>query len=126
VTTLVAKNEKKSRWRLWWDMEESAFGGSLESGGRFCVSAFDRNLVSVAVKMFSHLIYFIKKFYKFCNFNAFCKDNAAINCITIQHKEIFIPVNFDGSHTTLVFKETIRDSTQCGYSIRNNRFVIVG
>jgi hypothetical protein len=35
----------------------SAFCGSLESGGRFCVGAFGRNLVSVAVKMFSHLIY---------------------------------------------------------------------
>jgi hypothetical protein len=34
------------------------FGGSLESGGRFCVGAFDRNLASVAVKMFSHLIDF--------------------------------------------------------------------
>jgi hypothetical protein len=37
---------------------------NLESGGRFCVGAFGRNLVSVAVKMFSHLIYSIKNFYK--------------------------------------------------------------
>jgi hypothetical protein len=37
----------------------SAFGGSLESGGRFCVGAFGRNLASVAVKMFSYLICFI-------------------------------------------------------------------
>jgi hypothetical protein len=28
------------------------FGGSLESGGRFCIGAFGRNLVSVAMKMF--------------------------------------------------------------------------
>jgi hypothetical protein len=28
--------------------------GSLESGGRFCVGAFVKNLASVAVKMFSH------------------------------------------------------------------------
>jgi hypothetical protein len=34
---------------------------------------------SVAVKI-SHLIYFMKKFYKCCTFNAICKDNAAINC----------------------------------------------
>jgi hypothetical protein len=47
-------------WRLWWGLTESAFGGNLESGGRFCVGAFDRNLASVAVKMFSHLIYVIK------------------------------------------------------------------
>jgi hypothetical protein len=31
-------------------------GGSLDLGGRFCVGVFDRNLASVAVKMFSHLI----------------------------------------------------------------------
>jgi hypothetical protein len=64
------------------------FGGSLQSGGRFCVGAFGRNLASVAVKMFSHLIYFTKQFYKFCTFNAICKDNAALNCITVQHKEV--------------------------------------
>jgi hypothetical protein len=50
----------------------SVFGGSVESssGGRFCVGAFGRNLASAAVKMFSHLFSFIKKFYKFCSFNA--------------------------------------------------------
>jgi hypothetical protein len=41
---------------LWWDLAESAFGGSLESGCRFCVVAFGRNLALLAVKMFSHLI----------------------------------------------------------------------
>jgi hypothetical protein len=35
--------------------------GILESGGRFCVGEFGRNLVSVAVKMFSHLISFRNK-----------------------------------------------------------------
>jgi hypothetical protein len=68
-------------------LAESAFGGSLESGGRFCVGAFGRNLASVAVKMFSHLIYFKKEFYKFCTFNAICKYDAAVNCITVQHKK---------------------------------------
>jgi hypothetical protein len=51
--------------KLLWGLAESAFGGSLESGGRFCVGAFGRNLASVAKKMFSYLIYFIKAFYKF-------------------------------------------------------------
>jgi hypothetical protein len=60
-------------------LAESAFSGGLESGGRFCVGAFGRNLTSVAVKMFSHVVYFIKTFYKFCTFNVICKDNAAIN-----------------------------------------------
>jgi hypothetical protein len=46
----------------------SAFGGSLKSGGRFCIGAFGRNLASVAVKMFSHFINFIKKVEK-CTFN---------------------------------------------------------
>jgi hypothetical protein len=53
---------------------------------------------SVAVKMFSHLIYFIKKFYKCCTFNAICKDNAVINCVTFQSKKGSFPVRFDGSH----------------------------
>jgi hypothetical protein len=29
-----------------------------------------------------------KETYKFCTFNAICKDNAAINCITVRHKKI--------------------------------------
>jgi hypothetical protein len=49
--------------RLWRSLTGSAFDESLESGGRFCVGAFGKNLVSVVVKTFSHFIYFIKKFY---------------------------------------------------------------
>jgi hypothetical protein len=45
-------------WRLWWGLAEFVFGGRLESGGRFCGGAFGRNLASVAVKMFSNLVYF--------------------------------------------------------------------
>jgi hypothetical protein len=33
------------------------------------------------------LTYLINKFYKFCTFNATCKDNAATNCTTVQHKQ---------------------------------------
>jgi hypothetical protein len=54
------------------------------------------DLASVAVKMFSHLIEFIKKFDKCCTFNAIFKDNATINYVTAQQK-YFIPVNLDGS-----------------------------
>jgi hypothetical protein len=92
------KCKKQLWWRLMWGLAESVFGGSLESGSRICVGAFGRNLASVAVKMFSDLIYFIKKFYKCYSFNAIRRDAAAINCITIQHKKKFIPVNFDGSY----------------------------
>jgi hypothetical protein len=48
------------------------------------------------VKTFSSLAYFIKRFYKFRALNAIWKDNAAINCTTVQYK-ISIPVNLDGS-----------------------------
>jgi hypothetical protein len=65
---------------------ECVFCRGLESDS-FAFGAFGRNLASVAVKMFSHLIYFIKKFYKFCTFNVICKDNAVVNCITVQHKK---------------------------------------
>jgi hypothetical protein len=40
---------------LWRDLMESAFGGSMESGGLFDIGAFGRNLTSFAVKLFSHL-----------------------------------------------------------------------
>jgi hypothetical protein len=43
----------------------------------------------VTVKMFLHFIYYFMKCYKFCTFNAICKDNAAINCITDQHKKMY-------------------------------------
>jgi hypothetical protein len=39
-------------WCLRWGLAESAFSEGLESGGRFCVGAFGRNLSPVAVKMF--------------------------------------------------------------------------
>jgi hypothetical protein len=96
VATPVARNENE-------DMAAPMVGSGgvcvwRESGGRFWVSAFGRNLALIAVEMFSHLIQFIKKFYKFCIFNAICKDNAAINCITVQRKKKLIPVNFDGSY----------------------------
>jgi hypothetical protein len=54
-------------------LAESEFGENLESYRQlFCVGASRRNLASVAVKMFSRLIYFIQKFCK-CTFNAICK-----------------------------------------------------
>jgi hypothetical protein len=97
LTFTSHSGSKKCKYK-WWGLAESAFGGSLESGGRFCVGAFGRNLASVAVKIFSHLIYFIRKFYKFCTFSAICKDNAAINCITVEHKKVSFPSTLTG-HT---------------------------
>jgi hypothetical protein len=93
VATLVARNTNEA---MVAPMVGSAFGGSLESSGQFCVGALGGNVASVAVKMFPHLIY-SKKLYTFCTFNAIYKDSATINCITVQHKKRFIPVNCDGS-----------------------------
>jgi hypothetical protein len=72
----------------WCGLAQCAFGESLESGGRFHVDAFGRSLTSVAVKMFPHLIYFEKKIYEWCTFNAICKDNAILKSIrpTVQRK----------------------------------------
>jgi hypothetical protein len=54
------------------------FAGARRRRGRFCVGAFGRNPASVTVKMFSYLIYFVKRYiYKFYIFNAICKNNAA-------------------------------------------------
>jgi hypothetical protein len=68
--------------------------------------AFGRNAASVAVKVIRYLIYFTKKCYKIYIFNAICKDNDAVNCVTstvlllipFHTKIMFIPVNFDGSY----------------------------
>jgi hypothetical protein len=77
VATLISRMQT----RVWWGLAESVFGRSLESGCRFCVYTFVRNLVSIAVKMFSHLIDLVKTFYK-CTFSAICEHTAAVNCIS--------------------------------------------
>jgi hypothetical protein len=68
---------------------ESVFGGSLKSGGQFCVGAFGRNLVSAAINLSSRFIYFIRNCTNFYTFNAICKDNTALNCITFQYFSVF-------------------------------------
>jgi hypothetical protein len=79
-------DRKKCKWGY-----SSTYGRvwqSLESGSWFCVGLFGRNLASVAMKMFSHSIYFIKTLYKSCTFNAICKENAAINHVIVLHKNV--------------------------------------
>jgi hypothetical protein len=51
VATLVPRNANEATVA-----PMVGYGGSLESGGRFFVGAFGRNLASVTVKMCSHLI----------------------------------------------------------------------
>jgi hypothetical protein len=55
--------------------------------------------------MFPHVIYFVKKYYAFI---AIFKDNGAITYVTVQYKHKFIPVNFDGPHTRLVYSYVIK------------------
>jgi hypothetical protein len=74
------------------------FGGSLEPGGRFCIGEFGNNVVSVATKMFSCLIYFVKKLYKFCIFNTVCK------VWRLNAKKVSFP-STSTDHTLLLFIE---------------------
>jgi hypothetical protein len=80
----------------------------MESGRQFCFDAFGRNLASVALNMFSHLIYFIKMFYlDIFYLYAIFKGNATVNLITAQPKR-------DHPHPTVL-------TTPNGYSrIRSN------
>jgi hypothetical protein len=45
-------------------------------------------VATVAVKMFSHLIYFLKKLYKCCTCSAILEDNAAVVCIVGRRKKV--------------------------------------
>lgn len=57
---------------------------------------------SVTMKTFSHLICFIKTFYKLCTFTVrFAKIIIAINCIIVQYKRCSFPSTLTGD-TTLV------------------------
>jgi hypothetical protein len=76
----------------------------MESGCQFCVRTFGTNLASFAI-VFSHLIYFVKKPYKFYIFNAICKDDAAVNYITTQRREIIFPSTFTLHMLLLVLKK---------------------
>jgi hypothetical protein len=69
------------------NLAETAFGRTLETGGRFCVGVFGENLDSVAVKLFSHLIYFGKNIYK-CSFNKIFKDHAGRTVLMINQNKV--------------------------------------
>jgi hypothetical protein len=86
---LVARNANEARELpmvgsgrvcMWWEY------GVRRSV--LCWCFFFRNLASVAMMLFSHLIYFIKKCYKICSLNTICKNNVAVNCTTVQHKDV--------------------------------------
>jgi hypothetical protein len=53
-----------------WVWRSLRLAGVCSQAVGLALVLFGRNLASVAVKMFPHLIYFVKKFYKFCNFGA--------------------------------------------------------
>jgi hypothetical protein len=50
----------------------------LVSGCQIYVGAFGKNVASVAIKMFLHLIYFIKKFYKRCTSVYYASDRVTV------------------------------------------------
>lgn len=62
-------SDSKKRKRVY----SSVYGGvcvlRLDSGGRFCIGAFGRSLVSVAVKTSPHLIHFKRKSSKLFTLN---------------------------------------------------------
>jgi hypothetical protein len=75
---------------LWWDLAESAFGASPESGDRFCVGAFSSRHEDV---------FYVNLRYK--NVSAICKDNASINFCTVQHRKGSF-LSTSTSHATLI------------------------
>jgi hypothetical protein len=78
LATLISRNANEDMVSPLVVSDGYAFGGSLESGSRFCLYASGISLASIALKMFSHLIFLYKDFYTFCPFYAICKDNAPI------------------------------------------------
>jgi hypothetical protein len=94
----------------------------LESGGRFCVGAFGWNLVSFAVKMFSHLNYSIQAFYR-CTFNAICKDIVAISFIILQHKTNSFPSTLMG-HTTLVLMTAVINTSMPWHKLTQSATIL--
>jgi hypothetical protein len=69
---MVARNADLAMVSPMVESAQSAFGRSLESGSQFCVGAFGRNLDSFTMKMFSHLIYFIKKLEEYLQ--CYCRE----------------------------------------------------
>jgi hypothetical protein len=65
---------------------ESAFGGSVVSGGQFCGDSFDWNQASVAVKDFVTFDSVYKEMFECCSFSAIYKYNTAINCVLLQRR----------------------------------------
>jgi hypothetical protein len=52
VATLEERNTNEAILEPMVGSGESAFKESLETGGRFCIGAFGKNLASVVMKMF--------------------------------------------------------------------------
>jgi hypothetical protein len=72
--------QKRLWWSLWWGLAESGVRRSV-----LCWCVWQESGFSSREDIFTFNLLF-KTFYKFCTFNAICKDNA-INCITVQQKK---------------------------------------
>jgi hypothetical protein len=80
-------------------MTESAFGGSLESDGRFCFVRLAGIWLQSPWRCFR--IYFT--FFLNCVLPNDLQGNSVTNCITVQYKEWPFPSSFMG-HTTPVIR----------------------
>jgi hypothetical protein len=93
VATLVARNSNEVIGGAYFGVWKSLILAGVWSQA---VGYMLVRLASVNVKIFSYAIRFTKKFYKFCTFNAMCKENVAINCVTVQRKKISFPSTLTG------------------------------
>lgn len=76
--------------------------GSLESGGRFYIVAFGRNLFPVAVNVLLLLIYYIEKYYNCCMLTEIYNYNTPVNCITLQQRTYPFKSSLTGDNTRVV------------------------
>jgi hypothetical protein len=65
-----------------------------ESGARWsvlCLYVWQESGFSRREDVFTFnlpFFFLFQKFNEFCTFNAICKDNAAINCVSVEHKKV--------------------------------------
>jgi hypothetical protein len=75
---------------------------SMESGGRYFVGTFGKILAGFSP--LKHVFAFnllCEKLYNYYTFNIICKDNRAVNFVSIQHKKDSVLSTFIG-HSMLV------------------------
>lgn len=92
VAALLARNTNKAI---------SAFSGSLESGSQFRVGCIwqESGCGWCRFGFLNNEVWRLRNRSRVTLY----RDNAAMNCTTVEHKKRFIPISLDGSHTQLVY-----------------------